>query len=206
MKIIDISQILHNEIPVWPGDTPFTFDLSWTKEASGSVNVGKITMSAHTGTHIDAPFHFDNEGKKVMDLDLERYIGTALVVHKENLEKLAPEHFSDFDFKGIARILIKTGSWVNRSQFPNSITALSPELAPFLAEKGIKLIGVDVPSVDVLDSKQLPAHHSLLEHDIHILEGIILDSIDEGVYELVALPLPLKEADGSPVRAILIKR
>lgn len=206
MKIIDISQVLHNDIPVWPGDTPFSFELSWTKEASGSVNVGKITMSAHTGTHIDAPFHFDNEGKKVIELDLNLYIGPALVVEKRNIETLAPKHFSDLDFNGISRLLIKTESWTNRNQFPTSITALSPELASFLAEKGIKLIGVDVPSVDVLDSKELPAHHSLLEQGIHILEGIVLDSVEDGVYELVALPLPLKEADGSPVRAILIQR
>ncbi|QOR68352.1 arylformamidase [Cytobacillus suaedae] len=206
MKIIDISQVLHNDIPVWPGDTPFSFELSWTKEASGSVNVGKIEMSAHTGTHIDAPFHFDNEGKKVIELDLELYIGPALVVEKKNIEMLSPEHFNDVNFEGVSRILIKTGSWIDQSLFPSSIPSLSPDLAPFLAKKGIKLIGVDVPSVDMLDSKELPAHHSLLENDIHILEGIVLDSVKEGIYELVALPLPIKEADGSPVRAVLIER
>ncbi|MDF0725404.1 arylformamidase [Cytobacillus sp. S13-E01] len=206
MKIIDISQVLHSDIPVWPGDTPFSFRLSWTKQESGSVNVGKIEMSTHTGTHIDAPFHFDNEGKKVIELDLERYIGEAKVIQVSNVETITPDHFNGTNFEGVTKLLIRTNSWNNRREFPSSIPSLSPDLAPFLADRGIKLLGVDVPSVDVLDSKDLPAHHSLLGHDIHILEGIVLDSVDEGVYQLVALPLPLKEADGSPVRAILIEQ
>ncbi|RDI42306.1 arylformamidase [Falsibacillus pallidus] len=205
MKIIDISQRLHNQIPVWPGDAPFTFGLSWTKEDSGSVNVGKIEMSAHTGTHIDAPYHFDDEGARVADLPLERFIGKALVVDLTGAAVISKEELSKFDFSGVSKVLIKTGSWTDRSKFPETITSVHENTAPFLKEKGIDLIGVDVPSVDELDSKGLPSHHSLQRYDIQILEGIVLDGVEPGVYNLIALPLPLAEADGCPVRAVLIQ-
>lgn len=203
MKIIDISQPLHNQTPGWPGDTPFQYQVSWSKEQSGSVNVGMIKTSTHIGTHIDAPFHFDNEGKRVIDLDLELYIGDALVVDLDGLDSIGAEDFKGIDLSGVRRLLIRTGCWKERSQFPESITFLRPNLAPFLAQQGVGLIGVDVPSVDQLDSKELEAHHSLKENGIHILEGIVLEDVKPGKYELVALPLPLVEGDGSPVRAIL---
>ncbi|WP_349408789.1 arylformamidase [Pseudalkalibacillus sp. SCS-8] len=205
MKIWDISQPLQEGVPTWPGDTPFSFKLNWTKEETGSVNVGSLTLSTHTGTHVDAPFHFDDEGKKMLDLKPDLYVGEALVVHLENRESIQPRDLEGYDLNGVERLLIKTGSWNDRTEFPSSITYLSPELAPFLIEKGIKLIGVDVPSVDQVDSKDLAAHHSLLDHDIHILESVVLDEVEEGVYELIALPLALAEADASPVRAILRK-
>ncbi|WP_433747103.1 arylformamidase [Falsibacillus pallidus] len=205
MKIIDISQRLHNQIPVWPGDTPFTFGLSWTMEDSGSVNVGKLEMSAHTGTHIDAPYHFDSDGARVADLPLERFIGKALVVDLTGASLISKEELSKFDFSGVSKVLIKTGSWTDRSRFPDTITTVHENTAPFLKEQGIDLIGVDVPSVDELDSKGLPSHHSLQRYDIQILEGIVLDSVEPGLYNLIALPLPLAEADGCPVRAVLIQ-
>ncbi|MCF6138868.1 arylformamidase [Pseudalkalibacillus berkeleyi] len=203
MKIWDISQPLKDGVPTWPGDTPFTFKLNWTKEETGSVNVGNLSLSTHTGTHVDAPYHFDDDGKRMLDLQPELYVGDALVVHLENRESITPDDLKGYDLSNVERLLIKTSSWKDRSQFPESITYLSPELAPFLKENGIRLIGVDVPSVDQLDSKDLASHHSLLNHDIHILESVILDEVEEGVYELIALPLPLADSDASPVRAIL---
>ncbi|MGP4079318.1 arylformamidase [Pseudalkalibacillus sp. R45] len=203
MKIWDISQPLKEGVPTWPGDTPFSFKLNWTKEETGSVNVGSLTLSTHTGTHVDAPFHFDDHGNKMLNLQPELYVGDALVVHLEGREIIKPEDLEGYDLGVVERLLIKTGSWTDRSKFPESITYLSEELAPFLKEKGIRLIGVDVPSVDQVDSKNLAAHHSLLNNDIHILESVVLDEIDEGIYELIALPLPLEESDASPVRAIL---
>lgn len=203
MSLIDISQRLNQDIPVWPGDTPFSFELTWTKEQSGSVNVGKVVMSTHTGTHIDAPFHFDSEGKKVLELDLNLYIGQVKVVHLPGKESLGAEDLSSSNLEGVTRLLIRTDSWIDPAHFPTEICYLRPDLAPFLAEKGVRLIGLDVPSVDPLDSKELAAHHALLQHDIHILEGAVLAQVEAGDYELIALPLPLEGADGSPVRAVL---
>ncbi|MFT4416161.1 arylformamidase [Fredinandcohnia humi] len=203
MKLTDISQPLHKETAEWPGDTPFQYIVNWPKEESQSVNVGKITTSTHIGTHIDAPFHFDNEGKKVHELDIELYVGKARVIDVSGYQEIGRTQLENYNLEGVIRLLIRTNSWKNRASFPNSIPILNPDIAPFLAEKGIKLIGVDVPSVDPLDSKELPAHHNLHQHGIFILEGIVLDEVEIGDYELIALPLPIVGGDGSPVRAVL---
>lgn len=203
---IDISQPLEEGVPVWPGDTPFSYRLTWTKEASGSVNVGQVTMSTHTGTHIDAPYHFDEKGQRVGELALDVYVGPARVLVREGMERIGPEFFSDRDIADGERILIRTGAWRDRSRFPETIPVIDPALAPWLKKRGVRLLGLDLPSVDPLDSKDLPAHHALASHGIYLLEGLVLDHVQAGTYELVALPLPLIQADGSPVRAALRPR
>ncbi|WP_289142375.1 arylformamidase [uncultured Brevibacillus sp.] len=203
MKLYDISRPLKRGMPTWPGDTPFQYEVSWPKSDSGSVNVGKLTMSIHTGTHVDAPFHFDDEGRKITDLDLNLYVGQAKLVDVAGRTSIGADDLANVDLKGITRLLLRTSSWSDPDQFPESICYLRPDLAPFLAEKGIRLIGVDVPSIDPLDSKELPAHHGLHQNDIHILEGLCLEDVEPGIYELIALPLQIEEADGSPVRAVL---
>ncbi|WP_312114107.1 arylformamidase [Brevibacillus reuszeri] len=203
MKLYDISRTLKRGMPTWPGDTPFQYEVSWPKSDSGSVNVGKLTMSIHTGTHVDAPFHFDDDGRKITELDLNLYVGQAKLVDVSGLESIGADDLAQIDLTGITRLLLRTSSWSDPEQFPETICYLRPNLAPFLAEKGIRLIGVDVPSVDPLDSKELPAHHGLHQNDIHILEGLWLDDVEPGMYELIALPLSIVEADGSPVRAVL---
>ncbi|MDQ0220447.1 arylformamidase [Peribacillus cavernae] len=202
-KWLDISQPLNEKTACWPGDTPFSYKLNWTKQDGGSVNVGQINLSTHLGTHIDAPFHFDDKGKKVIELNLDIYIGPARVICLPNPQCFSIHLLQNFDLDGVERLLIRTGSWQDRSIFPESIPPVEPELSGFLAEKGVKLLGLDLPSVDELDSKELPAHHQLYAHGIHILEGIILNQIEAGEYFLSALPLPLMDGDGSPVRAAL---
>jgi arylformamidase len=203
VTLIDISEPLRGGMPVWPGDTEFSYELGWTKEQSGSVNVGRITMSAHTGTHVDAPFHFDDEGLKVIELDPGVYVGPARVIEARREDGIGAEELRRHALEGASRLLVKTGSWRDRNEFPERITFLRPDAAPFLAEKGIRLVGMDVPSVDPIDSKDLPAHHALRANGIHILEGAVLDGVEPGDYELISLPLALHGADGSPVRAVL---
>lgn len=200
---IDISQPLNNDIATWPGDTPFSYEVSWSKENSGSVNVGKLTMSIHTGTHIDAPFHFDNDGKKVLDLDIQVYVGPARIIDVSNLESIGKKELENFHLEGVERLLLRTSSHGKVNEFPDVIPHLRADIAAFLSEKGIHLIGVDVPSVDPLDDKELAAHHQLFKHGIHILENVVLDHVVDGDYELIALPLALTDADGSPVRAVI---
>ncbi|MGI8313482.1 arylformamidase [Halobacillus mangrovi] len=203
MKLIDISMNLNNKTPEWPGDEPFYYKLTMSMDETGSVNIGQFTASNHTGTHIDAPFHYDNKGLKVADLSPERFIGEALVINMENKKVIRKKDLQSFQFNGVTKVLFRTMSWEDRKQFPPSYTVIGEDVAEFLYDKGIDLIGVDTPSVDPETSKDLPAHHSLYKNDLLILEGLQLDHVAPGSYELMAFPLKMDEADGSPVRAIL---
>lgn len=202
--LIDITQPLRNGIPPWPGDTGFSFEPTARLGEDGSVvNVGGFVASCHTGTHIDAPFHFDDDGERVHELDLELYAGMAKVIEVSGVESIGESELRGHDFDGVSRLLVKTGSWTERNEFPETIVHFRSDAAPFLASRGVRLVGTEMPSVDPVRSKDLPAHHALHENGIHILEGIVLDEIEPGDYELIALPLALRDGDGSPVRAVL---
>ncbi|QDI91450.1 arylformamidase [Salicibibacter halophilus] len=200
---IDISQPLDQDVATWPDDTPFSYERAVTKKISGSVNIGKLTMSLHTGTHIDAPFHFDNEGSGILDLDLTVFIGRARIIDVTHCqESIGLQVLESLDTETLPpRVLLRTSLPNDRKRFPENVPFIDAKIVPFLKEKGVRLIGMDTPSVDPLDSKALPAHHALFEHGIHILENVMLDGLAPGDYELVAMPLPLSDADGSPVRA-----
>lgn len=202
-KWIDISQPLQNGIAEWPGDTPFSYEVKYAKMDTGSVNIGKMTTSMHMGTHIDAPFHFDNDGLKVHDLPIDLYIGRARVIDVTGVESVGRKELEGIDFGGAERILLKTGSRPDANVFPETFTVLRADIGSFLKERGVRLIGIDTPSVDPEDSKLLEAHHALNDNGVLILENIVLGAVEPGDYELIALPLPLRDADGSPVRAVL---
>lgn len=200
---IDISQTFSNKIGTWPGDTPFQFEVAFSKEQTGSVNIGRFTTSVHTGTHADAPFHFDSDAPTIEQLDINVYIGRAKVVDVTGFEEIGREELQAFELDGVERLLLKTAKNVCAEQFPTQIPVLKENIGAFLKEKGIFLIGVDHPSVDALDDKQLLAHHALYEHGVHILENLLLQDVSPGDYELIALPLKIRGADGSPVRAVI---
>jgi len=202
-KWIDISQPLQNNIAEWPGDTPFSYEVAYSKAETGSVNIGKLTTSTHMGTHIDAPFHFDDNGLKVLDLPIDLYIGRARVLDVSGKESIGRADLEDIDFGGAERILLKTGSRPDPNVFPVKFTYLRTDIGPLLKERGVRLVGIDGPSVDPETSKTVSAHHSLNENGVLILENIVLSAVEPGDYELIALPLPLKDGDGSPVRAVL---
>lgn len=203
MKLIDISEPLNNGMTVWPEDINYQFQLSETKKMNGVANIGFVKFSNHTGTHIDAPYHFDDEGKKIHELDLSIYIGPCRVIYLPNLHTITRKDLEAYDLDNVQRLLIRTDSWLDKTKFPTNFTFIQPEVASFLQEKDIRLLGVDVPSVDPADSEQLPAHHALHQHGIYILERTVLDQIEDGDYELIAFPLPIMNGDGSPVRAVL---
>ncbi|MCD8511889.1 MAG: arylformamidase [Bacillus sp. (in: Bacteria)] len=200
---IDISQPLTKDIAHWPEDTPFSYEVSYSKEQTGSVNIGRITTSTHIGTHIDAPFHFLNDGDRVLDLDINIYIGPARLIDVGETKEINEKALEQFQLEGITRLLIKSTINNNPTAFPKEIPFITKDGAEFLKSKGIRLVGVDVPSVDPLDSKELQGHHALYENGIYILENVMLDQLQEGDYELIALPLAIKEGDGSPVRAVV---
>lgn len=202
-KWIDISQPFSNKIGTWPGDTAFQFDLAYTKEQTGSVNIGRFTTSVHTGTHADAPFHFDNDAPTIDQLDVNVYIGRSKVVDVTGFESIGREELQAFELNGVERLLLKTVKTVSIEQFPKNIPVLKENIGAFLQEKGIFLIGVDHPSVDALDSQDLPVHHALYRYGVHILENLLLQDVSPGDYELIAMPLKIQGADGSPVRAVI---
>ena len=200
---IDITLPLSKEIAVWPGDTPFSFEVVHTKQQTGSVNIGQITASVHTGTHADAPFHFNNSADTIDKLDVNNYIGAAKVVDVTGLDLIGREELEGFHLDGTKRLLLKTKKVTNVEQFPSSIPLLREDIGEFLQEKGIFLLGLDIPSVDDIESKELPIHHTLYQHGVNIIENLYLQDVAEGEYELIALPLKIVGADGSPVRAVL---
>ncbi|WP_284141142.1 MULTISPECIES: arylformamidase [unclassified Virgibacillus] len=202
-KWIDISQPLTNNIAVWPGDTPFTYALSCTKEQSGSVNVGSISTSVHTGTHVDAPFHFNNHGDKIHELDINRFIGKARVIDVRDWDVIGQEELESFDLAGVSRLLLRMKERESFNVFPEAYPILHENMGPFLKEKHIHLIGIEAPSVDPVDSKELTAHHALSKHGVSILENLVLTHVAPGDYELIALPLAIYGGDGSPVRAVI---
>lgn len=202
-RVLDISRPMRNDTAGWPGDVPFAFNLSWRKAAGASVNVGAITGSVHTATHCDAPFHYDDAGKTVDQLPPETFVGPAWVVDVRGAESWQ-SRLETLDFTATPRVLFRTGGWPDTARFPQSIPVMERTLPAWLAARGVVLIGVDVPSVDDLDSKTLDNHHTLGRAGITIVEGLWLDGAPPGRYEFVGLPLKLVGADGSPLRAVLI--
>ncbi|WP_068672073.1 arylformamidase [Oceanobacillus sp. Castelsardo] len=199
---MDISMTLTNDIGTWPGDTPFTYQLSFTKEQTKSVNIGEISTSVHTGTHVDAPFHYDNAGKKVHELDISLFVGTTTVVDVRGHTMIGRKELEGFDLDGVSRLLLRSLDRKDQ-QFPESFPVLREDIGPFLKEKGIHLIGTDCPSVDPVESKSLSAHHSLHQNGVYILENLVLKHVNPGKYELIALPLSIYGGDASPVRAVI---
>lgn len=201
MHWIDISQPFHEKTTTWEGDLPFTYTLAFSKEQTGSVNLGRIATSVHTGTHIDAPFHFDSLGETIEQLDVNEFIGIAQVVHVIDVPVIEPEHLA-LDERA-QFLLLRTTQTASTTAFPKQYATLSPRLGPFLKDANISLIGVDTPTIDPVDSKTLDAHHALYASRVHILENIVLDEVMEGLYDCIALPLRIDGADGSPVRAVI---
>ncbi|MCM3742297.1 arylformamidase [Oceanobacillus luteolus] len=199
---IDVSIPLTNDMGVWPGDKPFNFRLSYTKEQTKSVNIGEMSTSVHTGTHMDAPFHYDNDGKKIHELDVSLFIGPAKVVDVRGHEVIGRKELEAFNLAGVSRLLLRSLDRAD-SSFPERYPILKEDIGPFLKEKGIHLIGTECPSVDPVDSKHLPAHHALYQNGVYILENLVLKDVKPGLYELIALPLSIHGGDGSPVRAVI---
>lgn len=162
-------------------------------------------MSSHMGTHVDAPYHFLDDGPTMEQVPLEAYIGPATVVTvQREAGPLTPADFPNLDWPTVERLLVhSTASLKPADQFPTEFIYPSPELAEIMSQHGVVLFGSDAPSMDDMHSQTLPGHKALRRHRIAILEGLLLTGIPDGIYELVALPLKIAGGDGSPVRAIL---
>ncbi len=201
---IDITMPLHKNMPVWPGDTPFDCRLVATLGEDGA-NVGEMTMSLHAGTHVDAPFHYDDFGKSVDALPLELFIGPALLVEMTGVERIEKHHVEPLTLQGVERIFFKTKEAYDLYRFADSYATIHPDAVVYLASRGIRVIGTDAPSVDAVEEVALPAHHACKEAGIYIIENLYLKDAEVGMYEFIGLPLPIQGGDASPIRAVIRK-
>ena len=203
MALVDISRSIAPTTAVWPGDQEVEW--SWTArvgaQEEASVNLGALQHSTHVASHADAPLHVDPEGKAVDALPLSAFVGPAEVVDVDDASRIRPEHVVNTTAE---RVLFKTSaSALSDDEWPGRIAAVAPDTVRSLADKNVRLIGTDAPSVDPLDSTALPAHHALIDAGILNLEGLRFENVPPGRYILIALPLKISGGDAAPVRAVL---
>jgi arylformamidase len=214
MKLIDLSHILNENITVYPGTFPPTFEVSNTVEKDGFTEI-KMTMASHTGTHIDAPCHILQDAKSIDQFPVDKFVGTAIVIPCQDKEEITLEYLQTYEDK-IAQvdfILFFTGwqyKWNTKDYFSDSPTP-TKEAANWLTKFRLKGIGIDSFSVDKIISahtvteENLPNHHILLRKEILLIESLTnLDKLPESAFSFHCLPLNIENADGSPVRAMAI--
>jgi len=203
-RIWDISQPLRPDLPVWLGDTPFELTRTWTIGDDCPVNVARLTLSTHSGSHADAPLHYHADGAASADLALEPYLGPCQVVDLRGAGAVVrPEHVAPFLAVDAPRLLLRTYDRFPQEAWRDDFTSVAAATIDAIAAAGVVLIGIDAPSLDPQSSKSMDAHHAVRRHDLRILEGLVLDAVPPGRYELIALPLKLDGADAAPVRAVL---
>lgn len=203
-QIYDISQTLRIDLPVWPGDTPFRLQRTWAIGPGIPVNVSALTLSTHSGSHADAPFHYDAAGCTIDAVDPQTYLGPAQVVDGRGTNGvITSDHILPQVMDGTERVLIRSYDAAPLERWDDNFAAIDAALIDALSARGVRLIGVDTPSLDAQSSKTMDAHLAVSRHGMAILEGLVLDAVPFGLYELIALPLKIAGADSSPVRAIL---
>jgi arylformamidase len=201
--IYDITPPINEALRVWPGDPPPRREVLQDMAQGAALTVSALHATVHLGAHADAPSHYGRDAPGIDALGLDLYLGPcqvlrvpaargSLVTPRDLRVPIAAE-----------RVLLATGTAPDPTVFNEDFAALAPELVDHLHALGVRLVGIDTPSVDPYPGDDLPAHRAFLRHDMAILEGLLLEGVPEGLYELIALPLRLVGYDASPVRAIL---
>lgn len=197
---IDISRPLHPQIPVWPGDRPFELE---QRREPGFV-LSSFSTTCHVGTHLDAPMHFDETAAGVEGVPLVRCVGPAEVVHmRMSSGVLTVRNLPSSWLPSTSRVLIRTDSYPLDGKIEDGFAGLSAELVHWFADRGVELLALDTPSVDVYTSENQPAHRALLARGLSWIEGLWLAAAEPGAYLLIALPILIEGAEAAPVRAIL---
>lgn len=203
-RLWDISPPLSPATPVWPGDTPFAQQTAWQMDEHCPVNVGRITLSPHTGAHADAPLHYAADGAPIGAVDLTTYLGPCRVIHCIGARPLVEPRHVEGALAGLPpRVLLRTYARAPLDRWDPDFCAVAPATLALLAEHGVRLVGIDTPSLDPQESKTMDAHREVRRQGMAILEGLVLDDVEPGDYELIALPLRFASLDASPVRAVL---
>ena len=206
--IYDLTPPITSATKVWPGDTPLSREMVCEIEKGATVTLSAIRATVHLGAHADGPNHYTPSGQGIGERPLHYYLGRCHVVQAPGTRGRRVGIDDIGGTTGIGRltakrVLIRTDSFPDPTDWNTDFAGLEPSLVDALHEKGVVTIGVDTPSVDTQDSKDLPAHNAFRRHDMAILEGLTLKDVPLGLYELIALPLRLIGFDASPVRAVL---
>jgi arylformamidase len=203
MGLIDISPKLSERTAVWPGDVAFSRTVSVSIAAGSNIDLSSIHSTVHVGAHTDAPSHYVRDGVDISERPLDLYFGPCQVVAVEvgASERIRPEHL--LEAIQAPRVLFRTGTFPDPERFETTFASLSPELVDVLHARGVRLVGIDTPSIDPFADAKLLSHQAIARHDMSILEGIVLEHVVPGLYTLIALPLRIEGADASPVRAVL---
>lgn len=201
--LYDLTPPISSRLGVWPGDTPAAREVLMEISRGHSVTLSTLRATVHLGAHADGPNHYGLDAPSIDQRPLDLYLGRAQVmpIAVPRGERFGRAHLTDSI--RAERILFATGTFPDPEAWNDDFAAIDPDLIDHLADHGVRLIGIDTPSVDLMTSKDLPTHHRILARDLAILEGLVLSHVPAGVYELIALPLPLVGFDASPVRAIL---
>lgn len=202
-RIHDVSPRITPRLSVWPGDTAPEREVLADMKAGANLTLSTLRATVHLGAHADAPSHYGRDASTIEARDPALYLGPCQVVRVAARRGTRLPAGAIPDPLSAPRVLFATGTFPDPERFNEDFAALEPALVDALHARGVRLVGIDTPSVDLFDSKDLPAHLRFLANDMAILEGLVLDDVPEGVYELIALPLPLVGFDASPVRAIL---
>lgn len=205
---IDISVTLRTGMVHWPGDRPFLIERTQDLARGDDMNLSAISLGSHSGTHIDAPLHFIPTGKSVPEMPFDAVIGPARVLEIADPESVKPEELAPHDIRSGERILFKTRNsercWKTDS-FVEDFVYISLGAAHFLAEKGVRAVGIDYLSVGAYGNNGGETHRILLESGAWIIESLDLSGVEPGEYELICLPLKVLNSEGAPARAVLRK-
>jgi arylformamidase len=205
MNLIDVSVPLDSNVPTYPGNTPFTIEAMQRTGRGDHANVSTLHMSAHSGTHVDAPWHSLNDGARTESLSLDVMIGKARVIEVPSARGVSAEDLAPHNLSGDERVLLKTSNsalW-GSPEFHKDFVGVTESGARHLVERGVKLVGVDYLSVEIYKTPGAPAHHALLGAGVVIIEGLNLRDVTPGAYELFCLPLRVVGCDGAPARVVL---
>lgn len=203
VTLFDITPPITPKLAVWPGDTTLSREVLCDMARGDNITLSTLRATVHLGAHADGPNHYGKDAPAINERSLDYYLGPCQVIRVDvaRATRIIPSMVRAE--LTAPRVLFATGTYPDPQNWNGDFAALSVELIDFLHERGVITVGIDTPSVDLFESKDLPAHKAILRHNMSILEGLVLKDVPEGMYELIALPLPLVGFDASPVRAVL---
>lgn len=205
MTFFDVTLTISNTLVTWPSDPPVSIRKTSLISHGNSCNVSELKFGSHSGTHIDAPYHFEEDGIKIDQIPLDYLIGNATVFDIKNKEKIDLEDVQSLELHNKSRIIFKTinSQYWKLPEFKKDFVYITKEAAHYITAIGVKLVGIDYLSVERFENTYADTHHTFLRKGVIILEGLDLSNVHAGNYELIALPLKIRDGDGSPARVIL---